>query len=64
MIPSCYERNVFDISGAGRDTISPTFTAGEGVTMHVIDEYERLLVRIFLVLCLFGMALLLTMCCA
>ena len=32
--------------------------------MHVIDEYERLLVRIFLVLCLFGMALLLTMCCA
>ncbi len=32
--------------------------------MYVGDEYERLFVRIYLGLCLLGMASLLTMCCA
>ena len=32
--------------------------------MHVADEYERLFVRIYLGLCLLGLASLLTMCSA
>jgi len=32
--------------------------------MHVADEYERLFVRIYLGMCLFGIASLLTMCSA